>query len=257
MSLKQKFIALLTIIYKELGRLKRIWIMAFLGPMINIFLYFLIFGNIIGQKIGLIDNIPYIEYITPGLILSSIIFTAYGQVSSSFFIMRFQRNIEEMLVTPMPLSVILLGFIISGVIRAFLVAAIMTAIITFIFHVKIFINANLILDIFMASSLFSLMGFINAILASDFDEVALVPSFIIMPLSYLGGVFYSISMLPPLWQTISSYNPVYYIIQTFRSHSLNLTNPNTLKTNLILLILIIIFSIISLRLMKKGMALKN
>lgn len=257
MSLKQKLIALLTIIHKEKSRLHRIWIMAFLGPMISMFLYFLIFGNIIGSKIDPIDNITYIQFITPGLILSSIIFGSYGQVSASFFLMRFQKNIEEMLVTPMSHMMILTGFIIAGIIRAFLIAIIMVIFITFIFHVEIFINADLILDVFMCAYLFSLMGFTNAILAKDFNEITLIPSFVLVPLCYLGGVFYNINMLSPTWKKISLYNPIAYMIKNFREHLLNLGSTNALQTNLIVLGLIILFIIINLRLMKKGMELRK
>lgn len=256
MSLKQKIIALLTIIRKELSRLCRIWIMAFLSPIISIFLYFLIFGNIMGQKIGFINHIPYNKFIAPGLILSSIMFTSYGQVSSSFFLRRFQRNVEEMLVTPMSHTIILSGFIISGVIRAFFVSMILFTIIVRIFHVDIFLNLNLIIDIIMISTLFSLIGFTNALLARDFDEISLVPFFIIIPLSYLGGVFYNFDMLPKAWQTIALYNPMYYIIQTFRAHSFNLVT-TAKKTELMLLVLIISFYIINLRLMKKSILLKK
>ena len=257
MNLKQSAIALYTLIRREMIRLKRIWIQALLGPITNIFLYFLIFGNIIGQRIGTIHNIPYLEFIAPGLIIISVINTSYAHVTSSIFVVRFQRNIEEMIVTPMSNLTILMGFIFSGMIRGFLVAGVIISIIMLFFKVPLYLGVHTIIDILATSALFSLLGFMNGLIAKDFDELAFVPSFVLTPLGYLGGVFYDINMLSQPWLDISKFNPLWYIIENFRAHSLMQYDAFATKTAFILLILISTFLVLNLQLMKKSLLLKQ
>jgi ABC-2 type transport system permease protein len=257
MPLKRALIALYTLIYQELQRMMRIWIQAFLGPIINIFLYFLIFGNIIAQRIGPIDGIPYLEFITPGLILISVINTSYSNVSSSLFIARFQRSIEEILVSPIPPTTILFAFVLGGIIRGFIVALLLTLIVIFIFHIQITYHLNLIMDLLLTTSVCSLMGFINGLHAKDFDEILLIPSFILTPLSYLGGVFYSLDMLPKPWDTLAAYNPLVYLIQIFRAHALNLNYSNNLKVYILSLGITFFLFLVCCKMMKNNMLLKK
>jgi len=194
MNIKQHSIAIYTLIRREVVRIFRIWVQAFLGPITNLFLYFIIFGNIVGQRIGLIDGIPYIDFISPGLILIAAINTSYMHTTSSFFIVRFQKNIEEMLISPLSNFHILVGFVIGAIIRALLVTTIITLFITTFCKVKLHFSMQLLVDLILTCTIFSLAGFLNAIFAKDFDDIALVPSFILTPLGYLGGVFYNIQM---------------------------------------------------------------
>jgi|LauGreDrversion4_2_1035121.scaffolds.fasta_scaffold48684_2 ABC-2 type transport system permease protein len=256
MNLKQSSIALYTLIRREMKRLTRIWIQALLGPITNIFLYFLIFGNIIGQRIGSIHNVPYLEFIAPGLIIISVINTSYAHVTSSIFVVRFQRNIEEMIVTPMSNLTILMGFIFSGMIRGLLVAGVITSIIMLFFKVPLHLNIYTFMDIFATSALFALLGFLNGLVAKDFDELAFVPSFILTPLGYLGGVFYDINMLSQPWLNISKFNPLWYIIQSFRAHTLDQFDALATQTSCILISMISILLIVNLLLMKRSLLLK-
>lgn len=257
MNIKQHSIALYTLIRREIVRVFRIWVQAFLGPITNLFLYFIIFGNIVGQRIGLIDGIPYMDFISPGLILIAAINTAYMHTTSSFFIVRFQKNIEEMLMSPLSNIHILLGFVIGAIIRALLVTSIITLLITTVFGVHLHLNGLLLLDLILTCCIFSLAGFMNAIFAKDFDDIALVPSFILTPLGYLGGVFYTIQMLPQNWQIIAKYNPLYFMISNFRAHALNLSHTETTMTICIMLGLIAILTLSNLMVMKRGLLIRN
>lgn len=250
-------IALYTLIRQEFKRMCRIWVQAFLGPIISIFLYFLIFGNVMSERIGAIQGIPYLEFITPGLILISIINTSYMNVSSSLFICRFQKNIEEILVSPVSNNILLLGFILSGIIRGILVALMITLIVVVFFHVNFNFQLIQFIDILLTSAIFSLIGFINGLYAKDFDDIAFIPSFILTPLCYLGGVFYSIGMLPSPWQEISKYNPLFYIIDMFRTDTLNLPQSSTLNIHQLIIVAIIILFFSGLKCMQRGLQLKK
>jgi len=257
MSFYATLIALYTLLRRECVRMLRIWIQAFLGPITSIFLYFLIFGNIIGQRIGLINGIPYLFYIAPGLILIALISTAYSHVSSSFFITRFQRNIEEIIVTPISHFILLLSFVISGIIRGLLVASILGLMLSLIFKLPLHLTPSVIFDASLTAAIFALIGFSNGYYAKDFDEIAFIPSFILTPLSYLAGVFYSLDMLSPTWHHISSYNPLVYIIQTFRAATLEIDYSLTFETQELMLLSIVLLFIFNLRIMRQGMLLKK
>ncbi len=216
MTATEQFTAFITIVTKEFLRFIRIWIQTLLPPAITTTLYFVIFGNLIGSQIDDMDGFSYIEYIVPGLILMAIITNSYANVVSSFYGSKFQRNIEEMLISPMPNYIILLGFVSGGVARGLLVGVVVTLVSVFFADLHIEHISVTIIVVILTSVLFSLGGFINAIYAKSFDDISIIPTFVLTPLTYLGGIFYSINMLPEFWQTVSLANPVLYMVNAFR-----------------------------------------
>jgi len=215
-TLSTQWVGLTTIVSKEMVRFLRIWSQTLLPSAITTTLYFVIFGHLIGRRIGLIDGVTYMQYIVPGLVMMAIITSAYSNVSSSFFGLKFQRSIEELTISPMPNIFIILGFVLGGVMRGLLVGIIVTIIALCFTHLHVIHPGMMITVAILSALLFSLAGFINALFAKKFDDVMLVPTFILTPLTYLGGVFYSINMLPTFWQKISLLNPILYIVNAFR-----------------------------------------
>lgn len=217
MNVQQQTIALQTIVTKEVRRFMRIWPQTLLPPAITVSLYFLIFGNLIGERIGEMDGHTYVDFIVPGLIMMMVITNSYSNVVSSFFSAKFQRSVEEMLVSPMPNYVVIGGFVVGGVARGLAVGFIVTVIALFFADLRIhnlWVTVSILL---MTATLFSLGGFINAVYARTFDDISIVPTFVLTPLTYLGGVFYSIHLLPPFWQTASLANPIVYMVNGFRA----------------------------------------
>jgi ABC-2 type transport system permease protein len=257
MNIKVQSIALYTIIRREVSRIFRIWIQSLIGPIVNIFLYFLILGTIVGKRIGNINDIPYLDFIAPALIMLTAINSSYGNVSSSFFITRFQKNIEEMLVSPISNFIILLGFCFSSMVRGVVVAVILDVIIFLFFNIAILPNFYIIIDLLLVTALFSLIGFLNALKANNFDDVMIIPSFILTPLGYLGGIFFTINMLPEKWQTIAKLNPLMYIIDTFRMHALHLEATHAMTTYQIIIVSIVLLILFILNQMKKNILLQS
>lgn len=217
-------IAFRTIVAKEIRRFMRIWPQTLLPPAITTALYFLIFGTLIGQRIGTINGARYMDYIVPGVILMSVISHSYANVVSSFYSTKFQHHIEELLVAPVPNWVILSGYVCGGIARGLLVGVVVSMI-SLLFTDITVNNIWIALAVFiLTATLFSLAGFINAIFADSFDDISIVPNFILTPLSYLGGVFYSVNMLPEIWQTISLGNPILYMINAFRYGLIGVTD---------------------------------
>jgi ABC-2 type transport system permease protein len=250
-------IALRTIITKEVFRFVRIWPQTLLPPAITTALYFLIFGKLIGNRIGGINGSTYMDYIVPGIILMSVISHSYANVVSSFYSTKFQRNIEELLVAPVPNWVILSGYVSGGIIRGLLVGLVVS-IISHLFADIIVYNVLITLSIAVfTATIFSLAGFINAVLAESFDDISIIPNFVLTPLSYLGGVFYSVDMLPGIWQTISRYNPILYMINTFRYGFIGVTDVNIQSAYLITGGFIVSLTIICLFLLHKGIGIKH
>jgi ABC-2 type transport system permease protein len=203
MNLRGQLISLLTLVRKEYRRVLRIWMQTIMPPAITMTLYFIIFGNLIGRRIGSMGGFDYMQYIAPGLIMMSVITNSYGNVVSSFFNAKFQRHLEEMLVAPMPNYAIVLGHVSGGVFRGLLVGAVVTIVALFFTRLSVsslFVTVSVVL---LTAVVFSLAGLINAIFARKFDDVAIIPSFVLAPLTYLGGVFYSISLLPDIAQVAS------------------------------------------------------
>lgn len=222
----EKYIAFYTILMKEIRRFMRIWIQTVLPAMITTALYFVIFGNLIGERIGDMQGVRYIDYIVPGLILMTIITNSYANVVSSFYSSKFQKNIEEMLVSPVPQYIILLGYACGGVARGLMVGVAVTAVAYFFSDMHIHSVLVIVSFAVLTAILFSLGGFINAIYAKSFDDISIIPTFVLTPLTYLGGIFYTISLLPEFWQKISLINPILYMVNAFRYGFLGVSDIN-------------------------------
>lgn len=257
MMVKLQLIGLFTIIRREVHRIFRIWPQTLLPSVITTTLYFLIFGNFIGNRIGTVDGVPYINFIIPGLIMMAIISNSYGNIVSSFYGAKFQRNIDEMLVSPMSSHVILLGFVIGGMIRGILVGT-LVIIVALSFSTIHLLNLPLIIIcMIFTSALFSLAGLINAVFAKSFDDISIIPTFVLTPLTYLGGVFYSISLLPEFWQSVSLFNPILYLVNVFRYGFLGVSDINVHVAMVCLLIMVVIMWIVCSTLISRGIGLKN
>ncbi|MGF1546119.1 MAG: ABC transporter permease [Thiotrichales bacterium] len=216
MSPREKLVAFNTILIKEILRFARIWIQTILPPAITTGLYFVIFGGLIGPRIGEMEGVSYVEFIVPGLILMAIITNSYANVVSSFYLAKFSHSIEEMLVSPVPSYVILFGYLGGGVVRGLAVGLAVTGVSLFFADLNAHHPLVIVVVATLTSSLFSLAGFINAVYAQSFDDISIVPTFVLTPLTYLGGIFYSISLLPEFWQKVSLLNPILYMINAFR-----------------------------------------
>lgn len=257
MSIKQQLIALYTLIRRELVRMFRIASQVFLPPVITTLLYFLIFGTVIGSRIGPIQNISYTKFIAPGLIMMAVITNAYANVSTSLFSVRFQRSIEEMLVSPMHYSLLLLGYTLSGVLRGVIVAILVYTVAYFFVDVEFVRIPMTLLVVILVATLFSLAGFTNGMLARTFDDVALVPTFVLAPLTYLGGVFYGTSMLPIFWQKVSYFNPIFHMVTALRQAMIGQQETNMTLAMSIICIMLLFLTILNLLLLKKGTGLHD
>ncbi|MBK7301234.1 MAG: ABC transporter permease [Moraxellaceae bacterium] len=234
MNNQQIYIALQTIVTKEVRRFTRIWVQTLLPPAITMSLYFVIFGNIVGSRVGQMGGFDYMQYIVPGLIMMSVITNSYSNVVSSFYSAKFQRSIEELMVSPVPPYIVLSGYLIGGMVRGLLVGLIVTLLSLFFTQLHISHLGVIIYSVLLTSILFSLGGFINAVFAKSFDDISIVPTFVLTPLTYLGGVFYSIDNLSPFFQTASLFNPIVYMVNTFRYGILGVSDINvTLSLSLI------------------------
>ena len=216
MNFNQLSVAFLTLLRKEIRRFMRIWPQTLLPPAITMSLYFVIFGNLVGSRIGDMGGFSYMQFIVPGLIMMAVITNSYANVSSSFFSAKFQKSIEELIMSPVPLHLILWGYVLGGVCRGLLVAIIVTAMSLFFTDLYITNWFVTIYTVLITSLLFALGGFINAVYAKSFDDISIIPTFVLTPLTYLGGVFYAISALSPFWQNLSLINPVVYMVNAFR-----------------------------------------
>jgi len=257
MNNQQLFTAFSTILTKEIRRFTRIWGQTLLPPAITMTLYFIIFGNLIGSRIGEMGGFDYMEYIVPGLIMMSVITNSYGNVVSSFYSTKFQRNIEELLVSPVPNWTILTGYVLGGVSRGLAVGLIVTLLSLFFTRLQVENIAVTIAIVFLTSVLFSLGGFINAVFANSFDDISIIPTFVLTPLTYLGGVFYSIQLLPEFWQNVSLLNPILYMVNTFRYGILGVSDINIVFAfGMILTFIAILFSY-SLYLLNSGRGIRS
>ncbi|MBL10944.1 MAG: ABC transporter permease [Acidiferrobacteraceae bacterium] len=257
MTAKEQLVAFFTIVNKEFTRFLRIWQQTILPPVITTFLYFVIFGNLIGPRIGLMDGFDYIDFIVPGIILMQVITSSYANVVSSFFGAKFQNSIEEILVSPTPNYVILLGYMMGGVARGIIVGLIVTVVSLLFSDLKIHNPGVLMSVVILTSVLFSLGGFTNAVFAKSFDDVSIVPTFVLTPLTYLGGIFYSINLLPNFWQNISMGNPILYMINAFRFGFLGISDISLWISYLIVLIFIITLFTINLSLLHRGYGIRT
>tara|TARA_Y100000996_G_scaffold413167_1_gene400803 strand:+ start:197 stop:985 length:789 start_codon:yes stop_codon:yes gene_type:complete len=254
---KPILIALNTIILKEITRFTRIWMQTILPPTVSMSLYFIIFGSLIGPRIGTMNGFGYMEYIAPGIIMMAIISNSYGNVVSSFFGAKFQKHIEEILVAPIPNIIILIGYVAGGVARGILVGIVVTIVALFFTKLNLYSLSITIAIVLLTSIAFSLAGFINGVFAEKFDDIAIIPTFVLMPLIYLGGVFYSIDMLPEFWQKISILNPILYMVNAFRYGMLGESDISITHAFTILFVFILILFLISLYLLNRGTSIKN
>lgn len=252
MNFQEKFNAFSTIVRKETVRILRIWIQTLIPPGITISLYFLIFGKLVGSQIGNVGGHTYIQFIVPGLVMMSVILNAYNNVVSSFFGAKFGKNIEELLVSPTPAYLIVLGYSIGGVIRGVLVGFIVTLVSLFFTELKLYDAGIVVITVALSALMFSMGGFLNALYAKKFDDVTIIPTFILTPLTYLGGVFYSIKMLPDTWQIVSKFNPILYMVNAFRYGFLGVSDIDPLEAIGLLVVGTILLYSISVFLLSRG-----
>jgi len=256
-NLALNLVALRTIIRKEMVRVLRIWVQTIVPPAITMTLYFIIFGNLIGRRIGTMDGFDYMQYIAPGLIMMSVITNSYGNVVSSFFGAKFGRHVEEMLVSPMSNATIIIGHVAGGVLRGLLVGLLVTAIALFFTRLEVAHPFIMISVVLLSAVVFSLAGFINAVFARKFDDISIVPTFVLTPLTYLGGVFYSISMLPEFWQNVSKANPILYMVNAFRYGILGSSDISISHAYAILLGFVVLLFTGCFVLMKRGVGIRE
>ena len=216
MSLAEQYVAYMTLVRKEVKRYLRIWTQTLLPSAITMSLYFVIFGTLIGSRIGEMGGFTYMEFVVPGLIMMAILTNSYSNVVSSFFGSKFNHSVEELLVSPTPNYVILMGYVTGGITRGLLVAVVVTIVSLFFTRLHIHSYFVVVVIVLMTSSLFALAGFINAVYANNFDDISIIPTFVLTPLIYLGGVFYSMDLLPEFWASVSKLNPLVYVVNAFR-----------------------------------------
>ncbi|MBT2144385.1 MULTISPECIES: ABC transporter permease [unclassified Rhodanobacter] len=251
-------VALNTLIRREIVRIMRIWTQTLIPPAITMTLYFVIFGKLIGSRIGSIEGgFSYMQYIVPGLVMMSIITNSYGNISSSFFGAKFSRAVEEMLVSPMPNWVILLGYVAGAVVRGLVVGILVLLIALFFTDLHVLHPLITFASVLLGATIFSLAGFVNAVYAKKFDDIALVPTFILTPLTYLGGVFYSVNMLGEPWQAISRANPILYMVNAFRYGVLGISDVHVGMAFVVMIGFVIALSIVALQLLKRGVGLRS
>ena len=250
-------VAFATIVRKEVNRFVRIWPQTILPPAVSMTLYFVIFGNLIGSRIGQMGGFSYIDFIAPGLIMMSVMNNAYANVVSSFFGAKFQRYIEEMLVAPIPNWVLLAGYVTGGVLRGLAVGVVVTVIAMFFTQLRISSGVTIIAILVLTTVLFSLGGLVNAIYAKKFDDISIIPTFVLTPLIYLGGVFYSIDSLPPFWKAISYANPIVYMVDAFRYGLLGVAHMHLGAAFAIITLFVIALGAYSLFLLERGTGIKS
>ena len=211
-----QWIGFVTIVFREFHRIVRIWGQTIVPPTVTATLYFVIFGSIFGRRVGLVEGYGYMQFIAPGLIMMTVITNSYGNVVSSFFGAKFGKHLEELLVSPLPNWLILLGYVVGGMLRGLLVGLVVTVVALFFTRLAVQHVMAVLSAVLLTSLVFSLGGFLNALFAKNFDQISWFPTFVLQPLTYLGGVFYSITMLPSWAQVVSHVNPILYMVSAFR-----------------------------------------
>ena len=254
---QRNFIAYGTIVRREVTRILRIWGQTLVPPAITMTLYFLIFGGLIGRQVQAMDGVRYMEFIVPGLVMMSVIQNSYGNISSSFFGAKFGRHVEELLVSPMPNWVILGGYVTGAVLRGLMVGAIVLLIGMLFTRVSMPHPLVTLVTVLLGATIFSLAGFVNAVYAKKFDDIAIVPTFILTPLTYLGGVFYSVKLLPPWAEAATHLNPVFYMVNAFRYGLLGISDVSMWTAFSLMLLFIVGLSALALWLLKRGVGLRS
>ena len=254
---RRNWVALGTIVRREVTRILRIWAQTLVPPAITMTLYFLIFGGLIGSRVGTMDGIKYMDFIVPGLVMMSVIQNSYGNISSSFFGAKFGRHVEELLVSPMPNIVILGGYVAGAVLRGLMVGIIVLAIAMCFTHVSIPHPLVTLTTVLFGATIFSLAGFVNAVYAKKFDDIAIVPTFILTPLTYLGGVFYSVKLLPGWAETLTHLNPIFYMVNAFRYGLLGVSDVPLWVAYGLMLGFVVALTMLGLFLLKRGVGLRS
>lgn len=257
MKLQQQYIAFTTILLKEIRRFMRIWMQTILPAAITMSLYFVIFGNLIGSQLNDIHGLKYIDFIVPGIILMAIINNSYANVVSSFFSAKFQRHVEELLVSPMPNYLIVVGYVSGGVARGLIVGLVVTVVASFFVDLQFTHIAATVVVVLLTSILFALAGFINAVYAKSFDDISIIPTFVLTPLIYLGGVFYSVDMLPGFWQSLSLVNPILYMVNAVRYGMLGVSDINIVTALTMISLFVIALFVFALYLLNKGIGVRS
>tara|TARA_Y100000034_G_scaffold135001_1_gene205268 strand:+ start:693 stop:1448 length:756 start_codon:yes stop_codon:yes gene_type:complete len=250
-------IDLKTLVEKEVTRFLRIWTQSLLPNVITTALYFLIFGTFLGSQINDISGYTYMAFIAPGLIMLGVILNSYQNVSSSFFLAKFQRSIEELLVAPISYNKIIIGYMMGGMLRGIFVGILITLVSLFFIDLTIYNFTIVIIYLLLTSALFSLAGLINGIYANNFDEIMVIPTFVLTPLIYLGGIFYSLDALPNFWQLVSKLNPILYLINGFRFGFLGISDINIYVSMIVLILFVVVFYGICYYLISRGIRIKS
>ena len=256
-SARRNLVALGTVVRREVMRILRIWGQTLMPPAITMTLYFMIFGGLIGSRVGPMEGISYMDFIVPGLVMMSVIQNSYGNISSSFFGAKFGRHIEELLVSPMPNWVILTGYVGGAVLRGVIVGAIVLCIAMLFTKVQVPHPLVTLSSVLLGAVIFSLAGFINAVYAKKFDDVAIVPTFILTPLTYLGGVFYSITLLPEWARAATHLNPIFYMVNAFRFGLLGITDVPLWVAYALMLGFVAVLGSLALWLLKRGTGMRS
>ncbi len=246
-----------TIIRREMIRIFRLWTQTLLPPVITQSLHFLIFGAFIGSRVGLVDGVPYIAFIVPGLVMMAVIQNSFMNVVSSFFLAKFQRSIEEILVSPTPDWVMMAGYVCGGIARGVVTGALVFGVCAVFVHPPIQHPWVVVLFLFLSATLFSLAGFLNGIFAKKFDDISIVSTFVLVPLTYLGGVFYSVQQLPGIWQTVSRLNPILYMVDGFRYGFFGVAGIPVWWSALVIALASAAFAAVNLYLLRRGTGMKQ
>jgi ABC-2 type transport system permease protein len=257
MRWRTDLVAFATIVHKEVGRFMRIWLQTIVPPAITMALYFVVFGHLIGPRVGAMGGFPYMQYIAPGIIMMAVITNAYANVVSSFFSAKFQRHIEEMLVSPIPNVVILAGYVTGGVARGLAVGIVVTIVALFFTELHLHSLALTLTIVVLTATMFSIAGLINGIYAQKFDDISVIPTFVLTPLTYLGGVFYSIDLLPDFWHRVSLLNPVLYMVNAFRYGILGVSDIDVVLALAVLCAFILGLWFYALALLRRGVGLRT
>ncbi|ABY68870.1 ABC transporter permease [Actinobacillus pleuropneumoniae] len=246
-----------TLSAKESRRIIRIWRQTLVPPIITTTLYFLIFGKLIGGRIGEMNGVSYMQFIAPGLVMMNAITASYVNTASSFFLSKFTRNFEELLVSPLSTHNIIWGYVMGSIVRGGLAGILVMLVALCFVSFDIHSWTIILLTLLMTTVAFALGGLINAVYAKSFDDVGLIPTFVLTPLTYLGGVFYSISLLPEFWQTVSKFNPIVYMINGFRYGFLGISDVSVSYTFVVLISFITVLYYIAFSLIEKGVGLRS
>jgi ABC-2 type transport system permease protein len=256
MTPSMMWVSFYTIVRKEVVRMFRIWTQTFLPPAITTALYFLIFGKFIGSQIAPINGVTYMQFIVPGLVMMAVVMQSFMNSAFTFYMAKFQKTLEEVSVSPTPYLVLIAGHVASAVIRGMLTAVIVLGVALFFTHLSIAHLFITILFVFLSSLLFALAGLINGVFANSFDTVSIFPTFVLTPLTYLGGVFYSVSVLPEIWQNISLANPILYMVNGFRYGMLGFADTNVILSLGVLSALVVVLTLVNWWIFKTGKGLR-